>query len=153
MACVPFRLTEEVLTNALMFRTWLSPTMGLPSWSCWRWSTQQPRCCVNWLSCKTRRLGMGQLQWWVLQQLLRTEVKGKELWPLTRMLSDIFLPERLYLFIFLFFNVRFQFDQVNIIWWRLAWTCLFTLIVQMTCFLFLVPPICLLYRCSAMLTG
>lgn len=46
------------------FRTWPSPMMGPPSWSCWRWSTRQPRFSVNWQSCRIRRLEMAQHQWW-----------------------------------------------------------------------------------------
>ena len=46
-------------------RTWPSPTMEPPSWSCWKWSTQLPRSCVNWLTCRTRRSEMGPPLWWV----------------------------------------------------------------------------------------
>lgn len=46
-------------------RTWPSPMMEQPSWSCWKWSTQLQRSCVNWLICRTRRSAMGQHLWWV----------------------------------------------------------------------------------------
>lgn len=53
------------LSHGRIDRTWPSPTMEQPSWSCWKWSTQLPRSCVNWLTCRTRRSEMGPRLWWV----------------------------------------------------------------------------------------
>lgn len=53
-----------ILVFSLCKRMWPSPTMGRPSWSCWKWSTQLPRSSVNWLTCRTRRSGTGPRLWW-----------------------------------------------------------------------------------------
>lgn len=49
----------------LTHRMWPSLTMEQPSWSCWKWSTQLLKSCVNWLTCRTKRSEMEPHLWWV----------------------------------------------------------------------------------------